>query len=76
MTSPIGEVRLVLPAARPTALETEHFQGSAAGVDLVAMGKIGEPFEDAGEVLVPAASQDLHVAGEALPTERPEPLAG
>jgi hypothetical protein len=25
----------------------EHFQGSAAGIDLVVMGKIGEPFEDA-----------------------------
>jgi hypothetical protein len=35
------------------------------------MGKIGEPFEDAEEVLVPAAKQDLHIASEALRTEQP-----
>ena len=28
----------------------EHFQGSAAGADLVVMGEIGEAFEDAGRL--------------------------
>jgi hypothetical protein len=28
-------------------LRVEHFQGSAAGVDLVVMGEIGEAFENA-----------------------------
>src|SRR5438477_2705434 len=37
------------------------------------MGEIGEPFEDAEQVLVPGAAQDLHIAGAALRTERPEP---
>src|SRR5712671_6102527 len=37
------------------------------------MGEIGEPFEDAKEVLVPGTAEDLHVAGAALRTERPEP---
>ena len=50
----------------------EHFQGSAAGVDLVVMGEVGEPFEDAKQALLPEASQDLHVAGAARRTERPE----
>src|ERR1700746_1333906 len=36
----------------------EHVQGSAAGIDLVVMGEIGEPLQDADQVLVPAASQD------------------
>ena len=40
----------------------EHFQGSAAGVDLVVMGEIGEAFEDAEQVLVPKAARHLHVA--------------
>ena len=51
----------------------EHFQGPAAGVDLVVMGEIGEPFEDAEQVLVPEAAQDLHITGAALRAERPEP---
>ena len=51
----------------------EHFQGSAAGIDLIVMGKIGEPFEGAEQVLVPAGAPDLDVAGAALRTERPEP---
>jgi hypothetical protein len=51
----------------------EHFQGPAAGVDLVVMGEIGEPFEDAEQVLVPGAAQDLHITGAALRAERPEP---
>jgi len=37
------------------------------------MGEIGEAFEDAEEVLVPAASPDLDVAAAALRTERSEP---
>ena len=51
----------------------EHFQGSAAGVDLVVMGEIGEAFENAEQFLVPRASSDLDVAGAALRTERSEP---
>src|SRR6202030_4366537 len=37
------------------------------------MGEIGEPFEDAEQVVVPEAAQDLHIAGTALRTESPEP---
>jgi hypothetical protein len=44
----------------------EHFQGPATGVDLIVMGEIGEAFEDAEQVLVPEAAQDLHIAGAAL----------
>src|ERR1700674_4339733 len=51
----------------------EHFQGPTAGIDLVVVGEIGEPFEDAEQVLVPGAAQDLHIAGAALRAERPEP---
>jgi hypothetical protein len=47
----------------------EHFQGSAAPVDLVVMGEIGEAFENAEQFLVPRASPDLHIAGAALRTE-------
>jgi hypothetical protein len=53
--------------------EIEHFKRAAAGVDLVIMGEIGEALEDAEQVLVPGAAQDLHIAGPALRTERPEP---
>src|ERR1700730_13612565 len=51
----------------------EHLQGSATGVDLVVMGEFGEAFEDAEQVVVPRAAQDLHIAGAALRAERPEP---
>src|SRR6516164_2731958 len=51
----------------------KHLQGSAAGVDLIIMGEIREPFENAKQVFVPGAAQDLHVAGAALRTKRPEP---
>jgi len=34
-------------------LTIEHFQGSAAGIDLVVNGEIGEVFEDAEQFLVP-----------------------
>src|SRR6267143_3633385 len=51
----------------------EHLQGSATGVDLVVMGEFGEAFEDAEQILVPRAAPDLHIAGAALRTERPEP---
>ena len=34
-------------------LRVEHFQGSAAGVDLIVMRKIGEAFENAKQLLVP-----------------------
>src|SRR5205823_10499929 len=39
------------------------------------MDEIGEAFEGAEQVLVPAASPDLDVAGTALRAERPEPRA-
>src|ERR1700730_14747710 len=51
----------------------EHFQGSATGVDLIVMGEFGEAFEDAEQIVVPRAAQDLHIAGAALRAERPEP---
>jgi hypothetical protein len=51
----------------------EHFQGSAAGVDLVVMREIGEAFKDAEQLFVPLPSPDLHIAGAALRTEQPEP---
>jgi len=44
----------------------EHFQGCAAGVDLVVMGELGEAFEDAEQLLVPGVAQDLHIARAAL----------
>src|SRR5882672_9201318 len=74
----LGLPLLVLPSSEligAPALHVgiEHFQGPAAGVDLVVMGKIGEPFEDAEQVLVPGAAPDLHIAGAALRAERPEP---
>ena len=54
-------------------IRIEHLQGSAAGVDLVVMGEIGEPFEDAEQVFVPGAAPDLHIAGATLRAERAEP---
>jgi len=51
-------------------LRVEHFQGAAAGIDLIVMGEIGEAFEDAEQLLVPEAAPDLHIAGAALRTER------
>jgi hypothetical protein len=51
---------MVAPAVH---LRIEHFQGPAAGVDLVVMGEIGEAFENAEQVLVPGASPDLYAAG-------------
>src|SRR4029077_10391380 len=64
-----------LVAAPALHVRIKHFQGSAAGIDLVVMSEIGEAFEDAEQVLVPRASPDLHIAGTALRTERPEPRA-
>ena len=58
----------------PTApFGIEHFQGAAAGIDFVVMGEIGEAFEGAERRLVRGPSSDLHIAGTALRTERPEP---
>ena len=54
-------------------LGIEHLQGSAAGVDLVIMSEIREPFEDPEQVLVPGTVQDLYVAAAALRAERSEP---
>ena len=58
----LGEQLLGLPAIEFNEVPAlhfgiEHFQGSAAGVDLVVMGEIGEPFESAEQVLVPAAAR-------------------
>jgi hypothetical protein len=52
----LGLQLLVLPSSEfigAPALDVgiEHFQGSATGVALVVMGEIGEPFEDAEQVL-------------------------
>ena len=78
----------MLPRARPAAARTavervhrrpalhvgiEHFQGPTAGIDLVVVGEIREPFEDAEQILVPRAAPDLHIAGAALRAERLEP---
>src|SRR5262249_2132396 len=46
---------------------------SATGVDLVVVGELGEAFEDAEQVCLPRAVQDLHIGGAALRAERPEP---
>src|SRR5712675_556631 len=53
-------------------IETEHLQGPAAGVDLVVMGQIGKAFQNSEQLIVPGAAPDLHIAGTALRTERPE----
>src|ERR1700740_2179975 len=37
------------------------------------MGEIGEPLEDAEQLLIPGPPPHLHVAGTALRTEWPEP---
>ena len=62
----LGLPLLVLPSSElkgAVALHVriEHFQGPTAGVDLVVMGEIREPFEDAKQVLVPEAALDLHI---------------
>jgi hypothetical protein len=53
-------------------LGIEHFQGSAAGIDLVVIGEIEKPFENAEQPLVPEAGPDFHIAGPALRTDRPK----
>jgi len=60
----LGAQLLGLPAggfieAPALHLGIEHFQGSAAGVDLVVMGEIGEPFEGA-----PGGRPDLPIAAQ------------
>jgi hypothetical protein len=67
-----GGLRFVALLFSEQLLGPQHFQGPAAGVDLVVMGEIGEPFEDVEQVLVPGAAQDLHITGAALGAERPE----
>ena len=37
----------------PVHLRVEHFQGSAAGINLIVMREIGEAFENAEQLLVP-----------------------
>ena len=51
----------------------EHFQGAAAGVDLVVRGEIGEAFEDAEQFHAPGPAQDLHIARPARRAEWPQP---
>jgi hypothetical protein len=65
----LGLLAIELIDAPALHVGIEHFQGPATGVDLVVMGEIGEPFEDAEQVLVPGAAQDLHIAGAALRAE-------
>src|SRR5207245_2222093 len=62
----LGPLASGFKGAAALHVRIEHFQGPAAGVDLVVMGEIGEPFEDAEQVLVPGAAQDLHITGAAL----------
>src|SRR5215472_16152365 len=57
---------------QPVMLGIEHFQGAAAGVDLVVMGEVGEALEDAEQLLVPGAPPDLDVAGAVLRAVRPK----
>jgi hypothetical protein len=69
----LGLLTIIFKDAPAVHLGIEHFQGAAAGVDLVVMSEIGEPLEDTKELFVPRASPDLDVAGAALRTEWPEP---
>src|ERR1700736_3220072 len=68
-----GLLAIELIDAPAVHVRIEHLQGSATGVDLVVMGEFGEAFEDAKQIVVPRAAQDLHIAGAALRAERPEP---
>ena len=36
----------------------KHLKRSAAGIDPIVMGEIGEPFEDAEQLRVPGSPQD------------------
>jgi hypothetical protein len=54
-------------------LRIEHFECSAAGVDLIVMREIGKAFENAEQLLVPCPPPDLHIAGATLRAEWPEP---
>src|ERR1700751_1880095 len=54
-------------------VRVEHFEGSAAGVDLIVMREIGEAFENAEQLLVPCRAPDLHIAGATLRAEWSEP---
>ena len=54
-------------------LRIQHFEGAATGIDLVIVRKIREPFEHPEQVVVPGATQDLHIAGAALRAKRSEP---
>src|SRR5207245_11507875 len=68
-----GLLAVELIEAPAVHVRIEHLQGSATGVDLIVMGEFGEAFEDAEQIVVPRAAQDLHIAGAALRAERPEP---
>ena len=68
-TERLGLLPIEFIDARALHLGIEHFQRSAAGIDLVVMSELGEAFEDAEQILVPAATLDLDVAGKALRTE-------
>jgi hypothetical protein len=67
-----GFLAVVFVEAPTLHVRVEHFEGSAAGVDLVVMRKIGEAFENAEQLLVLASASDLHIAGATLRAEWPE----
>ena len=69
----LGLPTVVLKDAPPFHRGIEHLQCSAAGVCLVVVAQIGEPFKDTEQILVPAASADLDVASVTLRTKRPKP---
>ena len=46
-------IRQSLACAALRRVRVEHFQGAAAGVDLIAMGEIWGAFENAEQVLIP-----------------------
>jgi hypothetical protein len=61
LLEPLGLPAIEFIEAPAIYFRMEHLQGSAAGIDLIVMGKIGEPFEGAEQVLVPAGAPDLDV---------------
>jgi hypothetical protein len=63
------------PGNGPMSIRVRNEISVVSGVDLVVMGEIGEAFEDAEQVLVPKAAQDLHIAGAALRAEPGELVA-
>jgi hypothetical protein len=69
----IGVPASELKEAPALDVGVEHFQSSAAGVDLVVMREIGEAFEDAEQLLVPRAAPDRYIAGADCELNGPVP---